>query len=1139
MKADGTTMLMNESMLQALGYSLTEVVGKNYPATFVPEEDRAELASVFKILTELNEPTFSQNRVVTKDGRHLLVEWHGRSILNVQGDFEFFFGVGIDITERRKAEKALKESEEKYRAIFEGSLEGIYQVSPEGLFLSANPALAAMLGYASPKELMDTVTDPGRQLYMDPKARDEGLRLLTEQGVCDGFETRCRRKDGSTVWVLLSAHLVYDENGAILCHEGTCRDITERKRMEQELKFKNTLLSVQQEASIDGILVVDENGIILSFNTRFAEMFQIPREVMETRSDERALNAALDGISEPEQFLRKVHYLYENKRETSRDEVALRDGRTFDRYSSPMFGSDGSYYGRVWYFRDITRRKEAEEALRRSEARYRSLLESIRDAVYIIDSHGHFAFVNDVMVKRSGHPREWFMGRHYLDVLRPEYWEQARNAFDANMGGEEVPPYEVMPVYKGPSGEDLWAEVNRTPIYEDGRVVGILGVSRDITDRKRAEEALRHSENRYKTLLESIQDGVCIVGRDRRFTFVNDVIVRRSGYSPEWFYGRTHRDLVKADAREAIQARVEACFKGEKVPPYEVSYVNASRDEVWVESHISPLYEGKEIVGLMGINRDITERKHLEEELRRHRGRLEQLVAERTAALTESEKRYRELVDNALVGVYQSTLGGEILYHNDFFIRMVGFESLDEIRASDSPLRYRNLADREPLLRTLGESGRVTKYETEFFTRDCEILNVLVSASLNGNVISGMVLDITDRKKVEEALKTSEQNLRLVFNSTHDGIVIHDARGQILEVNDRMLEMYGVPREDALGLSIIDDYSAPDQPLDQLPRVWESVVEGTDHLFEWKNRRRDGSAFDVEVFNTKIRLGGRDLILAMIRDITERKRAEYLLQESEKNYRDLVDNALVGVYKTRLNGEILYVNRTLLRMAGFESMEEMGSAASFYMRPGDRGALIGLLRGTGAVHNHELELRTRKGKPISVLLSATLEGNVMSGMIMDITDRKVAETELEEKSIRLQDTNTALRVLLDQREEDKREMEGRFRANLKSLVVPYIEGLLSSPLAPRQKSMVQSMEANVHIILSPLMKDSRDHYAHFTPTEVVVADLIKEGRSTKEIAVRLSVTESAVNLHRLNIRNKLGLKNVKRNLRSYLLSFSS
>jgi two-component system cell cycle sensor histidine kinase/response regulator CckA len=142
-----------------------------------------------------------------------------------------------------------------------------------------------------------------------------------------------------------------------------------QKQAESELRFRNILLSTQQEVSIDGILVVDEAGKMLSYNRNFIDMWGIPPEAIDSECDERAMQSVLGKLVEPEGYLRKVRYLSERKKETSRDEIALKDGRTFDRYSAPMIGPENIYYGRVWFFRDITDSKRAEEEIKRTEAK--------------------------------------------------------------------------------------------------------------------------------------------------------------------------------------------------------------------------------------------------------------------------------------------------------------------------------------------------------------------------------------------------------------------------------------------------------------------------------------------------------------------------------------------------------------------------------------------------------------------------------------------------------------------------------------------------------------------------------------------------------------------------------------------------
>ncbi len=306
--------------------------------------------------------------LVAKEEKETFLDGHASWVSTIkmplrgqQGQIVGTFGISRDITASKLAEDALRKSESFLQAVLHSTAEGILAVNNNNEVLYASERFAEI--WRIPQEVMSSKDDPVLLQYVleqlcDPQSFLKKVQELYQSND-ESFDT-LNFKDGR-VFERFSRPLMQGEN--VLGRVWSFRDITERKQFEEELQFRNTILSTQQEASIDGILVVDENVRIVLYNHRYVEMWGIPPGLIEQKANEPVLEFVADKVTDRETFFSRVQYLYDHKQETSRDEIGLKNGLIFDRYSAPMIGPDNRYYGRVWYFRDITERKRLENEI--------------------------------------------------------------------------------------------------------------------------------------------------------------------------------------------------------------------------------------------------------------------------------------------------------------------------------------------------------------------------------------------------------------------------------------------------------------------------------------------------------------------------------------------------------------------------------------------------------------------------------------------------------------------------------------------------------------------------------------------------------------------------------------------------------
>jgi PAS domain S-box-containing protein len=435
-----------------------------------------------------------------RDGRILDILLRAYAVRDTSGGITALVGIHTDITERKRVEERLQESEERYRNIFEHSIAGIYQATPEGRYITMNPAFAAMFGYASPEEMISTVTDIAEQLYVNPENRRTRVaRMETSNGVVRDYRVQLKRKDGSLFWVLVTARMVRNRKDGSFFLEGTCIDITERKKAEEASRESQFRAIV--ESTGNGVLVIDRAGRVILSNRRFAELWNVPGHLLATNSDEDLIAHASDQLLDPDAFLNKVRFLYQSTA-SDYDEILLKDGRILQRYSYPLL-NEGVVMGRVWSFRDITEGKRNEIALRDSEQLFRtafSMSPALMGFYRLAD--GAILEINEKISDYAGYRKEEVLGRRIdeLGLMEPAFLRKLRKVFSEQgvISNEEIQ-------YKTRTGEVRCGLYSAALIgsVEEGRVLGLLF---DITERKQSEAQLKLREQEAQRLVNNLEE---------------------------------------------------------------------------------------------------------------------------------------------------------------------------------------------------------------------------------------------------------------------------------------------------------------------------------------------------------------------------------------------------------------------------------------------------------------------------------------------------------------------------------------------------------------------------------------------------------------------------------------------------------
>ena len=784
-----------------------------------------------------------------------------------------------------RAHLALMESEKKYRLLAENTFDCIWQMDLNTEFTYVNPAVFRVFGFTPEEWVGSSLSE-----HCSPEAMEFMSDIMMEtirQGsnaTPEIFETRMLRKDGKEIDVEITGRLILDRDGDPLGFQGTTRNITERKKAEGALQESVALLNATGQMAKVGGWTVDAKTQEVSWTEETYRIHEVPLDQKPPLQDainffhpderEKLATAIQRALDNGESYDMELRFITAKGKELWTHTICkpqVVNGKTVK-----LMGT----------FQDITERKLADEKLRESEVRFRELFEKSPIGIELYDIEGQLVDANQATLDIFGVSSidevkdfKLFDDPNLTDEVKNKIHRGESVAYQTEFDFEKV---KELDLYETSRNGIIHLDLMISPMIlgggnqTDTYIVHVL----DITEKKQTEANLKFERERFIHVLNVLEDGIYVVNKNYDVEYVNLVIEREFGPVA----GRKCYTYLHDRKEPCPWCKIDEVFAGNTVRWERYSEKNGR----YYDLLDTPMKNADGSFSKFEIFRDITENK----------------LAER--AVQESEKQHRTLVSNIPGIVYRCELDDDwtMLFLSDRFQDITGYPSSDiianQIRSYESIIH----PDDRKLVRN-GVIGGVEQQEP--FAIEYRIQHAKGGVRWvheNGQAIldregrvlylDGVILDITEHRLAEKALRESDQMYRALFESANDAIFIMKDN-LFLECNDMALKMFGCNREEILFHSP-DEFSPKLQPdgnsskKGALKRVGAALA-GEPQFFEWRHTRCDGAFFDAEVGLNAVQMGDDLALQAIVRDITDRKRAEKEIQataEAASLYLDLM-----------------------------------------------------------------------------------------------------------------------------------------------------------------------------------------------------------------------------------------------------------
>jgi two-component system, NtrC family, sensor kinase len=789
-----------------------------------------------------------------------------------------------EIIERKSANMGAKASVDNYRMLYNSLMDAFVSTDMNGCIKEFNEPFRAMLGYEWEEVISLTYKDitPDKwHAFEDGIVRDQ----IMIRGFSDVYEKEYRRKDGTIIPVELRTFLVKDAAGNPVNMWAIVRDITERKKKEELLKSSEQRFRAIYDNVNDGIIVVDpETKKYFSCNKIFSQMSGY--------SPEEIMNMEIVDLH-PQEELPHVIEEFEKIVRQGMDQVSRhipikrKDGSVLDADVRSSFATfEGKTYV-LGIFRDVTERNQYEKQLKQERDLAKRYLDLAGVMIINLDVEQKVSLINKKGCQILGYPEEQILGKRWSDnFLPPRLKEEVNRVFNDLMAGNVLPLENFEnPVLTGSGEEKIIAWHNTLIKDASGRITVVLCSGEDITERKKIEEMLWESRERYRAITDNSALGVTLVDNDYKVIMMNSTLAGWFKRPVGDFEGKyCFREYEKREAVCPHCPGKRAMLSG-KTEDVDIRNVFDDGTEIYVNIHAVP-FLGKDgaIKGFFEIVTDITERTLMEQKLKNLLTFHQEAISGAGEGVVVYDSEFRYMVWNKfmedLTGLKNESVIGKCAFDLFPHLKEQGMDKLLARALAGETVNWIDIRFRSELT---GRSGWVSGTYSPHRDASGRIIGVI-----------GLIRDTTSRKETEIALRESENNYRSLIDISQDFIILIGLDQKIISANQSAFKSFGYEnKEEVIGRSI-EDFVAPEDRGKIREDNLRILTQKTLHNAGYVALRKDGSRFFVEanaslVFNQKQEPA---FIISIIRDITERKQTEEELENAFKQLQNTQDQLI-------------------------------------------------------------------------------------------------------------------------------------------------------------------------------------------------------------------------------------------------------